>query len=127
MQDGGEVTMGTLIDATLMRIFIGNDDTYEDRPLYDAILAAARDLQMAGVTVSRGIAGYGRSALLHDVIRGFSRDLPVVIEIVDTPEKIDAWLPVLQSLLSGGLVTIENVRVLEGGSVPTNKPTIPTA
>jgi uncharacterized protein len=127
MQDGGEVTMGTLIDATLMRIFIGNDDTYEDRPLYDAILAAARDLQMAGVTVSRGIAGYGRSALLHDVIRGFSRDLPVVIEIVDTPEKIDAWLPVLQSLLSGGLVTIENVRVLEGGSVPTNKPTIRTA
>jgi uncharacterized protein len=123
MQDGGEVAMGTLIDATLMRIFIGNDDTYEDRPLYDAILAAARDVQMAGVTVSRGIAGYGRSALLHDVFRGFSRDLPVVVEIVDTPEKIDAWLPVIQGLLSGGLVTIENVQVLEGGSVPTVKPT----
>jgi uncharacterized protein len=120
---GNEAMMGNLTDATRMRIFIGNDDTYDDRPLYDAMLAAARDAHITGVTVLRGIAGYGRFALVHDVYRGFSRDLPVVVEIVDTPARIDAWLPALQSLLTGGLVTIENVRILEGGSVPIDKPT----
>jgi uncharacterized protein len=105
-------------DAMLLRIFIGDDDTYDDQPLYGAILDAARAAQLAGVTVLRGIAGYGRSAHRHEIFRGFSNDLPIVVEIIDSEEKINAWLPILQSMLRGGLVAVENVRVLQGGSVP---------
>jgi PII-like signaling protein len=112
-------------DATLLRIFIGDDDIYNDRPLYEAILDAARAAHLAGVTVLRGIAGYGRSAYRHGIFRGFANDLPIVVEIIDSEEKINSWLPIVQSLLRGGLVTVENVRVLQGGSVPpaqTDKP-----
>jgi PII-like signaling protein len=112
-------------DTTLLRIFVGDDDTYEDQPLYEAILGAARDAHLAGVTISRGIAGYGRSAHLHEVFRGFSDDLPIVIEIIDSEEKINSWLPLVESLLRGGLVTMENVRVLQGGAVPPARPDKP--
>lgn len=112
-------------DATLLRVFIGDDDTYDDQPLYEVILDADRAAQLAGVTVLRGIAGYGRSAQRHEIFRGFSNDLPIVIEIIDSEEKINAWLPILGSLLRGGLVTVGTVKILQGGSVPpaqTDKP-----
>jgi len=104
-------------DATLLRIFIGDDDTYDDRPLSEAILEAARAAQLSGATVLRGIAGYGRSARRHEIFRGFSNDLPIVLEIIDSEANIIAWLPILRSMLRGGLVTVENIRVLQGGSV----------
>jgi uncharacterized protein len=108
-------------DARLLRIFIGNDDTYNDQPLYEAILDAARAAHLAGVTVLRGIAGYGRSAYRHGIFRGFGNDLPIFVEIIESEEKINAWLPIVQRLLRGGLVTVENVRVLQGGSVPPSQ------
>jgi len=104
-------------DATLLRIFIGDDDTFDDQPLYEAILGEARAAKLAGVTVLRGIAGFGRSAYRHGIFRGFSNDLPIIVEIIDTDDKIAAWLPVLRGMLRGGLVTAEHVRVLPGGSV----------
>jgi uncharacterized protein len=103
--------------ATRLRVFIGDNDTYADQPLYDAILEAARAAHLAGVTVLRGIAGYGRSAHRHGVFRGFANDLPIVVEIVDNEAKINSWLPTLRNLLRGGLITVENLQVLEGGSV----------
>ena len=99
-------------DATLLRIFLSNDDTDETRPLYEAILAAARDAHLAGAIVWRGIAGYGRSMHIHEVLHGFSYDLPVVVEIIDSDEKINAWLPTLEGPLGGGLVTVEKVHTL---------------
>ena len=78
-------------DAALLQIYIGDDDTYQDVPLYDAIVRAARDAGLAGVTVLRGIAGYGRATRLQ-TFRGFADDLPIVVEIIDSPKKIDAWL-----------------------------------
>ncbi len=105
-------------NATRLRVLIGEDDTFAERPLYEAILEAARDAQLAGVTISRGIAGFGRSAQRHGTYRGFQDDLPIVVEIIDSEVKINAWLPTLERLLRGGVVTVENVRVLQGGAVP---------
>lgn len=104
--------MPILDDATRLRIFISEDDTHEGRPLYEVILAAAREARLAGAIVLRGIAGFGRSAHIHEVFRGFSYDLPIVVEMVDTDERINAWLPILDGLLSGGLVTVEKVSTL---------------
>jgi len=105
-------------EATRLRVLIGEDDTFDERPLYEAILEAARAAQLAGVTVLRGIAGFGRSAQRHGTYRGFQDDLPIVVEIIDNEAKINAWLPTLERLLRGGLVTLENVRILQGGAVP---------
>ena len=98
--------------ATLLRIFIGNDDAYQGQPLYQAILAAARAAGLAGVTVLRGVAGYGRSARRHETFRGFSLDLPVIVEIIDRDDKITAWLPTADPLLRGAVVSAQNVRML---------------
>jgi PII-like signaling protein len=109
--------MSSFVDATLLRIFIGDDDTYQERPLYEAILAAARDAGLAGATILRGLAGYGRAALIHGTFRGFSRDLPIVVEIIDSETTIVAWLPTLEALLrGGGLVTLEQIRILQPGA-----------
>ncbi len=109
-------------DARLLRVFIGDDDIYDDQPLYEIILDAARAAHLAGVTVLRGIAGYGRSAHRHEIFRGFSNDLPIVVEIIDSEENINAWLPTLESLLRGGLVTVENVKILHVGAEPLAQP-----
>ena len=100
-------------DAVLLRIFFGEDDKHENLPLYEAIVLKAREMHLAGATVLRGHVGFGHSARIHTTkILRLSQDLPVVVEIVDTQEKIDKFLPVLDTMMSSGLVTIEKVRVL---------------
>jgi PII-like signaling protein len=107
-------------DAVLLRIFIGEDDKHESHPLYEAIVLRARDMQLAGATVLRGPMGFGHSSRLHTTkILRLSLDLPLVIEIVDAQEKIDAFLPVLNGMISSGLVTLEKVQVLQYGQPPT--------
>ena len=100
-------------DAVLLRIFIGESDRYQHRPLYEAIVLKARELELAGATVLRGPMGFGRSSHLHTAkILRLSMDLPIVIEIVDTAQKINAFLPVLDEMMGGGLVTLERTKVI---------------
>jgi len=100
-------------DAVLLRIFIGESDRYERRPLYEAIVLRARELELAGATVLRGPMGFGKSSHLHTAkILRLSMDLPIVIEIVDSEEKVNAFLPVLDEMMGGGLVTLEKAKVI---------------
>jgi uncharacterized protein len=104
-------------DAVLLRIFIGEDDKAGRQPLYEAIVLKARELHLAGATLLRGAMGFGRSSRLHTTkILRLSEDLPIVIEIVDAQEKIDAFLPELEKLIGSGLVTLEKVKVLRYGN-----------
>jgi uncharacterized protein len=107
-----EVHMPVWDQAISLRILISEDDTHDGRPLHEAILKAARKAGLAGGKVSRGVAGYGRSGHIHESWRGFSYDLPVVIEFIDSEEKIDAFLPTLQRLRQGALVIRERVETL---------------
>ena len=103
-------------DATLLRIFLGESDRLDSRPLYEAIVLAARHHGLAGATVLRGPMGFGASSHLHTAkILRLSADLPMVIEIVDTDEKIQAFLPLLEQLMGSGLVTLEKVKVWRYG------------
>jgi len=109
--------------AQLLRIFVGEADRQDGKPLYEAIVLKAREMQIAGATVMRGGMGYGHSSHLHSAkILRLSDDLPLVIEIVDSPDKIDAFLPVLDRMMNdsmgSGLVTLENVQVLQYGRQP---------
>jgi PII-like signaling protein len=100
-------------DAVLLRIFIGESDRCQHRPLYEAIVLKARELELAGATVLRGPMGFGKSSHLHTAkILRLSMDLPIVIEIVDTAPKINAFLPVLDEMMGGGLVTLERTKVI---------------
>lgn len=100
-------------DALLLRIFIGESDRCQHRPLYEAIVLKARELELAGATVLRGPMGFGKSSHLHTAkILRLSMDLPIVIEIVDTAQKINAFLPVLDEMMGGGLVTLERTQVI---------------
>ena len=110
-------------EATLLRIFIGDADRYEHRPLYEAIVLKAREAGLAGATVLRGPMGYGKSSRLHTAkILRLSMDLPMVIEIVDSEEKIQSFLPTLDPMMTGGLVTLEKVRVMHyRGQAPQEK------
>lgn len=104
-------------DALLLRIFIGESDRHEHQPLYETIVLKARETGLAGATVLRGPMGFGRSSRLHTAkILRLSEDLPIVIEIVDKEERIRAFLPILEPMLGGGLVTLEKVQVLRYGS-----------
>ena len=104
-------------DAMLLRVFIGENDKHGSKPLYEAIVLAARERGLAGATVIRGPMGYGASSRLHTAkILSLSEDLPLVIEIVDSEEKINEFLPVLDGMMSSGLVTLEKVQVLQYGS-----------
>ena len=104
-------------DAVLLRIFLGEDERFENRPLYEAIVLKAREMHLAGATVLRGPLGFGHSSRLHTAkILRLSEDLPMVIEIVDSEEKIEAFLPVLDGMIGSGLVTLEKVKVLQYGS-----------
>jgi hypothetical protein len=99
--------------ATLLRIFVGDTDRHHHRPLYEAIVLKAREMHLAGATVLKSTMGFGSTSRIHTAkILQLSTDLPIVIEIVDQPEKIDAFLPVLDGMMDGGLVTLENVRVI---------------
>ena len=103
--------------ALLLRIFIGEDDKFGGSPLYEAIVLKAREMHLAGATVLRGPMSFGASSRLHTAkILRLSEDLPLVIEIVDSEEKIDDFLPVLDRMMSSGLVTLEKVQVLQYGS-----------
>ena len=103
--------------AVLLRIFIGEDDQFQGRPLYEAIVMRAREQHLAGATVLRGPMGFGKSSRLHTTkILRLSEDLPLVIEIVDSEENIEAFLPKLDAMMGSGLVTLEKVQVLQYGS-----------
>ena len=103
--------------AVLLRIFIGEDDQFDGSPLYEAIVLKARELHLAGATVLRGPMGFGASSRLHTTkILRLSEDLPLVIEIVDSEDKINSFLPTLDRMMSSGLVTLEKVQVLQYGT-----------
>ncbi len=103
-------------DALLLRIFLGESDRSDGRPLYERIVLKAREMHLAGATVLRGPMGFGRSSRLHTAkILRLSEDLPVVIEIIDSEEKIGAFLDALEPLMGSGLVTLEKVQVVRYG------------
>lgn len=103
-------------DAVLLRIFIGEDDRHEHLPLYEAIVLKAREHHLAGATVLRGPMGFGHSSRLHTAkVLRLSEDLPMVVELVDSEDRINAFLPLLDGMMGSGLVTIEKVKVLQYG------------
>jgi hypothetical protein len=98
----------------LLRIFIGESDRWHHKPLYEALVLKAREMHMAGATVLRGPMGFGKTSRIHTAkILRLSMDLPLVIEIVDSEEKINGFLPVIDEMMQGGLVTLEKVRVID--------------
>jgi len=100
-------------DAVLLRIFVGESDRWQHQPLYEAIVLKARELHLAGATVLRGPMGFGAASRIHTAkILRLSMDLPIVIEIVDTDEKVQALLPFLDEVMGGGLVTLEKTKVI---------------
>jgi PII-like signaling protein len=100
-------------EAQLLRIFIGESDKFQGRPLYEAIVEESRRRGMAGATVLRGTLGFGANSRIHTAkILRLSEDLPMVVEIVDTPERIEAFLPDLDKMIGEGLVTLEKVQVI---------------
>jgi len=104
-------------DAVLLRIFIGEDDKADHKPLYEAIVLKAREMHLAGATVLRGAVGFGHSSVLHTTkILRLSQDLPLVIEIVDSEEAIDAFLTAIESMMGSALVTTEKVKVIQYGT-----------
>ena len=101
-------------DGELLRIFIGETDKYKGKPLYEAIVMKARELNLAGATVFRGIMGYGATSRIHSIkLLRLSEDLPVMIEIVDTEDNINKLLPFLDETVNEGLITMEKVRVIK--------------
>src|SRR5258705_7605892 len=100
-------------EGYLLRIFVGESDKHGHLPLYEAIVLKAREQNLAGATVLRGVMGFGKHSILHTTkILRLSEDMPMVIEIVDSLENIEKFLPVLDELIKDGLVTIEKVRVI---------------
>jgi uncharacterized protein len=104
-------------DAVLLRVFFGEADKFYGRPLYECIVLRAREMHLAGATVLRGPMGFGHSSRVHTAkILRLSEDLPIVIEIVDAEDKINAFLPELDTMMGSGLVTLEKVKVLQYGA-----------
>lgn len=107
-------------EGQLLRIFIGENDRWSGKPLSDAIIIKAREMGLAGATVLRGLAGFGASSRIHTTkILRQAEDLPLVIEIVDKPERIELFLPELDKMVTEGLITIEKVRVIAYRSKPS--------
>lgn len=103
--------------AVLLRIFFGEDDKFKGAPLHEAIVLKAREQHIAGATVLRGPMGFGASSRLHTTkILRLSEDLPLVIEIVDSEDKINGFLPTLDGMMTSGLITLEKVQVLQYGT-----------
>ncbi|MBV8215783.1 MAG: DUF190 domain-containing protein [Verrucomicrobia bacterium] len=101
-------------DSVLLRIFIGDSDRYQRLPLFEAIVLKAREFRLEGATVLHGILGFGASSRIHQsTALILSSDLPVVVEIVDRADKIDAFLPVLEQMMISGLITMEKARVIK--------------
>jgi PII-like signaling protein len=100
-------------ERTLMRIHIGESDKWHGRSLYEAIVEMLRKEKLSGVTVLRGVAGYGGSSIYHtDKILRLSQDLPIILEVVESAERIEQMLPRLDEMVEGGLITLEKVRVI---------------
>ena len=111
------LTMQIPRDAVLLRIFFGEDDKFQRKPLHEAIVLKAREMQLGGATVLRGHMGFGHSSHIHTTkILRLSQDLPVMVELVDSQERIEAFLPVLDGMMTSGLVTMEKVQVLQYGT-----------
>ena len=101
-------------DALLLRIFIGERDKYHGKPLYESIVMKAREMNLAGATVIRGILGFGAHSRIHSAkLLEISQDLPIIIEIVDTKENIDKLLPFIDENVEEGLVTLEKIKVIK--------------
>lgn len=101
-------------DGYLLRVYVGESDRWQGKPLYEAIVLKAREMHLAGATVLRGPMGFGANSRLHTAkILRLSEDLPIVIEIVDSKEKIDGLLSVIDGMVRDGLVTLEPVQVLK--------------
>jgi len=101
-------------EGMLLRIFVGESDKYKGKALYEQIVIKARELNLAGATVVRGIMGFGADSRMHSAkILRLSEDLPVVIELVDTEENLNKLLPFLDETVQEGLITLENVRVIK--------------
>jgi len=101
-------------EGHLLRIFIGESDTWQGKPLYEVIVKEARKLHLAGATVTRGIMGYGAESRIHTAkVLRLSEDLPMVVEIVDEPGKIEAFIPFLDEVVTEGLITLEKVNVIK--------------
>jgi len=106
-------------DAMLLRIFLGESDRWEGQPLYEALVLKARQMHLGGATVLRGPMGFGHSSRLHTAkILRLSEDLPFIIEIVDTEQKINAFLEAIDPMMGSGLITLEKVQVLQYGPPP---------
>jgi PII-like signaling protein len=101
-------------DAQLMRIFIGESDRWQGKPLYEAIIFKAREMGIAGATMLRGLMGFGAASRIHTAkILRLSEDLPIVIEIVDSHDKVAEFLPVVESMVQEGLITLETVKIIQ--------------
>ncbi|MCU1337161.1 MAG: hypothetical protein JWO19_2742 [Bryobacterales bacterium] len=108
-------------DAMLLRIFLGENDRHQGKPLYEALVLKAREMHLGGATVLRGPMGFGHSSRLHTAkILRLSEDLPLVVEIVDTEEKIKEFVAAIDPMMGSGLITLEKVQVLQYGP-PTNQ------
>ena len=100
-------------ERTLMRIFIGESDKFDGKPLYDALVELFRKRGLAGATVLRGVAGFGSSSRVHtENILRLSLDLPIIVEVIETEEKLRTLLPDLDRMIQGGLITLEKARVI---------------
>ena len=115
-------------DGTLLRIFIGENDRHDNLPLYEWIVKTARKQGMAGATVVRGLQGFGADSRLHSAkILRLSQDLPIIVEIVDTEEKIESFLPLVDAVIDEGLATLEKVQIrfYRGAGTRTPHPASP--
>ena len=100
-------------EAQLLRIFVGESDKWHGQPVYEAIVLKARELHLAGATVLRGPMGFGKHSRLHTMkVLRLSEDLPIIVEIVDSKEKIDTLLPHIDEMVKEGLITLEKVHVI---------------
>ena len=101
-------------DGYLLRIFVGESDKHSHHPLYEAIVLKAREMRLAGATVTRGVMGFGKHSIIHTAkILRLSEDLPMIVEIADSLENIERFLPTLDEMIKDGLVTLEKVRVIQ--------------
>ncbi len=113
--------MKPLEDAVLLRVHVGEGEKSRGKPLYEAIVLKARERNLAGATVLRGPMGFGEHSQIHSAkVLRLSQDLPVVIEIVDSPDNINAFLPVLDAMMGSGLITLEKIQVLHYGGNKTD-------
>ncbi len=101
-------------EGYLLRIFVGENDRYGHHPLYESIVLKARENGLAGATVLRGVMGFGKHSILHTAkILRLSEDLPMIVEIVDSREKVENFLPLLDKMITDGMVTLEPIKVLQ--------------